>query len=75
MKPCPFCGSKEVHHECEFQGVYCPNCGTIGPRGDVLQSDRLEAQVQAWNSRHPTVRVDVLERWAEQLESLFSEPH
>lgn len=60
LKPCPFCGSKEVEiwHDCIAGGVIvkaycvCNDCGTGGPTTETAE----EAAAQ-WNSRDGAARV------------------
>lgn len=47
LKPCPFCGSKEIIDD-EDDGITCPNCGVYIDRLSV-EDDACLADV--WNTR------------------------
>lgn len=51
LKPCPFCGNKEVRlvdniSELGYAWVSCPKCYTEGPTKDANKE-----AMEAWNSR------------------------
>lgn len=51
LKPCPFCGSEDVHIAGALVGdtvVMCGNCGVEGPCDDFEEDDAIAA----WNTRH-----------------------
>lgn len=48
LKPCPFCGSKDLQmHTCSFY-VQCKQCCADGPWND----DGEEAAIEDWNARY-----------------------
>lgn len=47
LKPCPFCGNKEIIDD-EDDGITCPKCGAYIDRLSV-EDDRLLSDV--WNTR------------------------
>lgn len=63
LKPCPFCGGKEIEPE-EF-GCFvftCADCGTEGPAGDT------EAEAaKLWNTRPDSGRIDALRECEKEL--------
>jgi Lar family restriction alleviation protein len=47
IKPCPFCGSSNLHEEKDFPFfVHCAGCATDGPLRDDADTSR-----EAWNTR------------------------
>lgn len=58
IKPCPFCGSKDVDvasiggAQSIYQvWVYCKNCNAEGPDKSNLSSDSKKEAIAAWNRR------------------------
>lgn len=54
LKPCPFCGSKNIRFK-DTRGWLetcgeCEDCGALGPDGDI---DDVSSAVAAWNTRTP----------------------
>lgn len=47
LKPCPFCGNKEIIDD-EDEGITCPNCGSYIDRISVEDDVSL---VDVWNTR------------------------
>ena len=63
LKPCPFCGSTDLHMQDVDRFLQCYNCDATGP----WHIDQTEAEaVAAWNRRaDPIAR---LEAWREEGE-------
>lgn len=56
IKPCPFCGSKDVFtgHRSSFY-VHCDECQVDGPWNDRNEQEAIEA----WNRRTPSASIDL----------------
>ena len=65
LKPCPFCGSTDLHMQDVDRFLQCYNCDATGP----WHIDQTEAEaVAAWNRRaDPIAR---LEAWREEKPDL-----
>lgn len=54
LKPCPFCGSKNVLLE-EYVSscnIKCSDCDTEGPRSMIYANEHgKEKAIEAWNAR------------------------
>ena len=51
LKPCPFCGSKDVEVSKSLKVVVCNNCGAYGPDGNKRYDCDEESAIDAWNKR------------------------
>jgi Lar family restriction alleviation protein len=56
IKPCPFCGSKDIEYAGGAFTLTCNNCGALGPtdyEGKEFQTIE-DAFIDAWNERVAT---------------------
>ncbi len=61
LKPCPFCGGKEIGHRHSNKtgiGYVCMTCETTGPfiYGDAEYEEPWAEAEEAWNTRAPEAR-------------------
>lgn len=55
LKPCPFCGSKDISDAC-YSGmdcyIMCDDCGASGPSNCCTDADEQEdVAIEDWNKR------------------------
>ena len=56
LKPCPFCGSKDISLDPDSRFGFWAQCGDCSAAGP-FQHLKHEA-IEAWNERKPTVIID-----------------